>query len=316
MTWPNHPLERVWDDGDIPRHTAQLEAIKRHGSLAVIELGHSGARCWSKLEVAGGDIAVALRFSVAEPGRKNGLSHDGEGREVVTALAEFPDLWEVNISGWPNDSGTSRFTEEGFQLPYTDFVKSLTTKPVVGVGRFTSPDMMVSLVKNGQLDLIGAARPSVAECRPEPGGRLAREAGFTGLSAWGRVKDYRLYHLQEMGNVSLYPESDLAASDFADFDSDHIFVATGSNRRGDGFGSTRCDALPGLDDGSLTPDDIMDGAEIEGSVVIHDDDHYHIGSVLAAHLRDKGVNVALVCPLPIIGTWMDYLLQQPRADGR
>ena len=42
-------------------------------------------------------------------------------------------------------------------MPYTDFVKSLTTKPVVGVGRFTSPDMMVSLVKKGRLDLIGAA---------------------------------------------------------------------------------------------------------------------------------------------------------------
>ena len=43
------------------------------------------------------------------------------------------------------------------------FVKQVTQKPVVGVGRYTSPDAMVSLVKSGALDLIGAARPSIAD---------------------------------------------------------------------------------------------------------------------------------------------------------
>jgi dimethylamine/trimethylamine dehydrogenase len=33
-----------------------------------------------------------------------------------------------------------------------NFVKQLTKKPVVGVGRFTSPDVMVSQVKRGILD--------------------------------------------------------------------------------------------------------------------------------------------------------------------
>ena len=115
------------------------------------------------LEVAGGERAVALRFSVAEPDKPGGLSHEGEGRDVVEASAELPDLWDVNISGWPNDSQTARFADEGYQLPFTDFVKSVTSKPVVGVGRFTSPDRMVSLIKAGRLDLIGAARPSIAD---------------------------------------------------------------------------------------------------------------------------------------------------------
>jgi len=115
------------------------------------------------LEVANGKRAVALRFSVAEPGRKNGLASDGEGRDVVEALAEIPDLWDVNLSGWSKDSATARFSEEGFQLAYTDFVKSVTSKPVVGVGRFTSPDMMVSMIKQGRLDFIGGARPSIAD---------------------------------------------------------------------------------------------------------------------------------------------------------
>jgi dimethylamine/trimethylamine dehydrogenase len=44
-----------------------------------------------------------------------------------------------------------------------DFVKQVTPKPVVGVGRFTSPDTMVSQVKRGILDLIGGARPSIAD---------------------------------------------------------------------------------------------------------------------------------------------------------
>jgi dimethylamine/trimethylamine dehydrogenase len=43
------------------------------------------------------------------------------------------------------------------------WVRSVTTKPVVTVGRFTSPDTMVRWVKSGLTDLIGAARPSIAD---------------------------------------------------------------------------------------------------------------------------------------------------------
>src|SRR6202030_2179465 len=61
------------------------------------------------------------------------------------------------------DCAPSRFTAEGSHEPVIDFVKRLTTKPVVGVGRFTSPDTMVSQIRRGVLDLIGAARPSIAD---------------------------------------------------------------------------------------------------------------------------------------------------------
>jgi len=43
------------------------------------------------------------------------------------------------------------------------FVKQTTSKPVVSVGRFTSPDTMVSMVRRGIVDFIGAARPSIAD---------------------------------------------------------------------------------------------------------------------------------------------------------
>lgn len=256
----NHPLDRLWDDADIPRHVANVEAIKAYGALVGIELAHGGMRARNyhsglpikspsgghilrpeiplftramdksdivtfrdnhkaaarrakqagydilyvyaahdlsllnhflsplnnqrtdeyggrfenrlrllreiledTLEIAAGDCAVALRFSIDEPDKPNGIRHTEEGRDVIEALAELPDLWDINIAGWPADSQTARFADEGYQLPFMDFVTSITTKPVVGVGRFTTPDAMVSNIRKGRLDLIGGARPSIAD---------------------------------------------------------------------------------------------------------------------------------------------------------
>ncbi len=114
-------------------------------------------------DAVGHDCAVAVRLAVDELVGDEGITHDGEAAEIVAMLAELPDLWDVNVSGWSNDSATSRFEPEGYQEPYIAFVKGLTSKPVVGVGRYTSPDSMVSAVRRGVLDLIGAARPSIAD---------------------------------------------------------------------------------------------------------------------------------------------------------
>ncbi|MEM6558589.1 MAG: FAD-dependent oxidoreductase [Myxococcota bacterium] len=111
----------------------------------------------------GDRCAVALRFAVDELEGDRGITAEGEGREVVEMLAEIPDLWDVNVANWANDSKTARFAPEGYQQPYTAFVKTLTTKPVVGVGRFTSPETMVAQITNRHLDFIGAARPSIAD---------------------------------------------------------------------------------------------------------------------------------------------------------
>jgi dimethylamine/trimethylamine dehydrogenase len=114
-------------------------------------------------EAVGDKCAVAVRFVVDELLGEDGITHQGEAYDVVAMLAELPDLWDVNISGWNNDSVTSRFGKEGHQEKYISFVKQLTTKPVVGVGRYTSPDSMVSAIKRGVMDFIGAARPSIAD---------------------------------------------------------------------------------------------------------------------------------------------------------
>ena len=114
-------------------------------------------------DAVGDTCAVAVRFAVDELLGVDGMQHNGEARDIVGMLAELPDLWDVNISNWANDSVTSRFGKEGHQEKYISFVKKLTTKPVVGVGRYTSPDSMVSAIERGIMDLIGAARPSIAD---------------------------------------------------------------------------------------------------------------------------------------------------------
>src|SRR5688572_11605763 len=114
-------------------------------------------------DAVGGTCGVAVRFATDEMMGPDGITAEGEARDVVAMLAELPDLWDVNISDWKFDSYSSRFAEEGYQEKFVAFVKTLTTKPVVGVGRFTSPDTMVSQIKRGVLDMIGAARPSIAD---------------------------------------------------------------------------------------------------------------------------------------------------------
>jgi len=114
-------------------------------------------------EAVGDRCAVAVRFSADERIGEDGVPIHGERRDMFEMLAEMPDLWDINIADYSLEMGVSRFVKEAPLEPYMDFVKSRTTKPVVTVGRFTSPDTMLSQVKRGIIDLVGAARPSIAD---------------------------------------------------------------------------------------------------------------------------------------------------------
>jgi dimethylamine/trimethylamine dehydrogenase len=115
-------------------------------------------------EAVGDRCAVAIRLAVDELHGPGGICAEEEGRDVVALLAEIPDLWDVNVAGaLGNDSKSARFSQEGFQEDYVRFVKGVTSKPVVSVGRFTSPDRMAEQIRRGVQDFIGAARPSIAD---------------------------------------------------------------------------------------------------------------------------------------------------------
>ena len=339
-------------------------------------------------DAIGDKLAVGVRLSVDELIGPAGICADGEGRDVVEMLAELPDIWDVNVGAWPQDSISSRFGEEGRQEKYVNFVKQVTTKPVVGVGRFTSPDMMLGQIKRGVLDLIGAARPSIAdpflpekirtgatddirECigcnmcvtnnylmapirctqnptmseewrrgwhperiphkttddtvlivgsgpagleaaramgrrgyqvllaekRTELGGRVTRESRLPGLSAWGRVRDYRVQQLNKMPNVEIFLDSEMGVDEVAEADCSLVAIATGSRWRADGVG--RHHATPiSISDGTrvITPDNIMDGVRVSGHVVIYDDDHFYMGSVMAEALIKMSCTVTIVTP--------------------
>ncbi len=114
-------------------------------------------------DAVGNSCAIALRFSTDELLQIPGENLQSEAHEIVSMLSDVPDLWDLKSSDWVTETTSARFGEQGAQEPWVNFAKSLTSKPVVGVGRFTSPDMMISQIKRGVLDLIGAARPSIAD---------------------------------------------------------------------------------------------------------------------------------------------------------
>jgi dimethylamine/trimethylamine dehydrogenase len=352
-------------------------------------------------EAVGDTCGVAVRLAVDDLTGEYGITKENEGRDVIEMMAEMPDLWDVNIADFPSDAQTSRFVEEGAQESYIDFVKSLTTKPVVGVGRFTSADAMVGQINRGVLDMIGAARPSIADpflpkkieegriedirecigcnlcisgdalgvpirCTQNPtvgeewrsdwhpetiapkgsddkvliigggpsgleaaralgqrgydvhlaeataelGGRINAETKLPGLAPWGRVRDYRVYQIQQMANVSVYYESRLDAAQVREFGAAHVVVATGSQWRADGGG--RSNPMGVKIDGEVvvSPDDIMAGVEVPDPVVVFDDDHYYMAALTAEKLRAEGREVTLVTTAAVVSAWTEATLEQ------
>lgn len=359
-------------------------------------------------EAAGDQCAVAVRLGIEELLGPDGITAKEDGRAVIEYLGEMPDLWDVNLSDWSNDSITSRFSNEGHQNEYIQGVKALTSKPVVGVGRFTSPDSMVSVVRKGIVDFVGGARPSIADpylpnkidenrleeirecigcnicvsgdltgttirCTQNPtigeewrkgwnpetiqpkktdssvlvvgsgptgleaafqlakrgydvclaeadeelGGRVNRESRLPGLSEWVRVKDYRELQLKTMANVNIYLANRLTADDILQFGFEHVLIATGSRWRRDAIGRWNYKALPGHEQANVfTPDDLMDGKDIPGPVIIYDDDHYYMGGVVAEKLAREGKAVTLVTTAAQVSAWTENTMEQHRIQAR
>ena len=352
-------------------------------------------------EAVGDTTAITMRVSLDETIGDLGFSN-AEVREFVELNAELPDLWDMAHGAWEDCSGPSRFKDEGAQELLVKGIRELSSKPVVGVGRFTSPDVMVRMIKSGTLDFIGCARPSIADpflpkkveegriedirecigcnmciagdmtmsisrCTQNPtfmeewrkgwhpervqpkgdsesvlivgagpagleaaralglrgyqvaiaeagtvlGGRVARECKLPGLSAWGRVRDYRQYQISQMQNVGVYFDSRLSADDILAFGFQNVAIATGSTWCRDGV--ARAHVVPIPTDPAMpiyTPDDLMDGKVPTGNVVLFDDDHYYMGGVLAELMGRQGARVTLVTPSAYVSDWTRNTLEQ------
>ena len=114
-------------------------------------------------EATHGRCAVALRLSLQELRARPSEVAASQAHEVISLLKDAPDLFDIKMDYSTADCAPSRYVAEGSHEPVVAFVKTLTDKPVVGVGRLTSPDTMVSMIRRGVLDLIGGARPSIAD---------------------------------------------------------------------------------------------------------------------------------------------------------
>lgn len=358
-------------------------------------------------EAIGDTCGVALRIAVEELLGESGMQSNAEGREVIEILAELPDLLDVNLSDWANDSSSARFSEEGSQEEYIDFVKKVTSKPVVGVGRFTSVDAMVAQVRKGIVDMIGAARPSIADpflpkkvedgrideirecigcnicvsgdwtfspirCTQNPtmgeewrrgwhpekictrgksksilvigagpsgleaamslgrrgyevtladgneaGGRILNESKLPGLASYKRVSDFRISQIQKMNNVNFFPGSYMSDNAVFEFNPDQVLIATGSYWRSDGIGRASFKPVPGIDSHPkcFTPDSIFKFKyQSSENIVIYDDDHYYMGSVIAQLLAEKGMAVTLITPAPEVSYWSKNTMEQHRVE--
>lgn len=359
-------------------------------------------------DAIGDRCAVAVRFKADETIGRDGAPEFGERREMFGLLAGLPDLWDINVADYTLEMGVSRFVQEGALEPYMSWVRSVTSKPVVTVGRFTSPDAMVSQIRRGVVDLIGAARPSIADpflpkkieegrledirecigcnvcyagdslgvpirCTQNPsmgeewrkgwhpervrikgsnsrilivgagpagleaahslgvrgyevklaeagrelGGRVAREARLPGMSAYGRVRDYRERQIAKLATVEVFRESRLTADDVFAVEADHVAIATGASWRRDCFDGKTFVPVAAEGVAIFTPDDIMDGRlPADGPVVVYDSDNYYMGGVIAEKLRAGGSAVTYVTDSDSVSAWAGNTSERGRIRAR
>jgi dimethylamine/trimethylamine dehydrogenase len=116
-------------------------------------------------EAVGDDCAIAIRIA-ADTLDGAGIEPE-EGLAFIRAAEPLVDLFDCVVGGLAGaarlDAGASRFFATGYQLEWTSRFREATDKPIVGTGLMVDPDVMADVIESGVWDLIGAARPSIAD---------------------------------------------------------------------------------------------------------------------------------------------------------
>jgi dimethylamine/trimethylamine dehydrogenase len=164
-------------------HGAECGAIPQHFLMAKFnrrtdEYGGSlenRARFWIETleqvrEAVGDDCVIACRLCVDTLNDSPlGIRAADEGFGFITLADHLVDLWDLQTGGWVaaewagDDVVASRFGGEFGHRDLIALARAATEKPVASVGRFTNPDTMADAIRSGVIDIIAAARPSIAD---------------------------------------------------------------------------------------------------------------------------------------------------------
>ncbi len=118
----------------------------------------------------GDRLAITTRFEIDTLHGPEGVEAHEDGIRLLELFRNegVVDLVSLKIGDyaeWGEDAGASRFRKSGWMTPFIKQGKATLGSgiPVVGNGRMTSPDDMVAMIRAGVVDIIGAARPSIAD---------------------------------------------------------------------------------------------------------------------------------------------------------
>lgn len=115
-------------------------------------------------DAVGADCTIATRMSLQTQGP---WGHTLDESVTLVRMADpLVDLWDLNVGSildWGSDISPSRVMPEGRNMDLFTRIRGATQKPIVGVSRWTSPDLMAQAVRSGIIDIVGSARQSIAD---------------------------------------------------------------------------------------------------------------------------------------------------------
>jgi dimethylamine/trimethylamine dehydrogenase len=121
-------------------------------------------------EAVGEDCAITGRLCIDTLNDSPlGIRAGEEAFRFIQLADELVDFWDLQVGGWSSmdwpekNVVASRVGGEFNYRRYYEAVRGATQKPIAAVGRFTNPDTMAEAVRSGVIDIVGAARPSIAD---------------------------------------------------------------------------------------------------------------------------------------------------------